>query len=276
MNYSEVMKFDLIIPHKNQVNQLENTINAIKSQRPNLIPIIVDDGSRSNVKYTLSSIENISVIYTTHLNSPYKARNLGIAKGKNSNILLLDSKSIPENNYFNVVDSLIRSKEWDIVAGKITINCINRESHPIELFYALYYLKTDPVFYKGIVSPLTTNMLVKRKCFDELNGFKLSRSGNDTDFAQRARSRGFKILYEPLLRISYKKKSVSEVLSFLRRIAKNKNHVMSLLDARPPNPKDLNFRLDYIGLNLSIFGYMRLYFYIWFLRIYLYSHKTIL
>lgn len=269
------MDIDIVIPHKNQIEFLVNTIESIKLQLQEVNPIVVDDDSDDLTIGRLRKIKGINLICTKDLNSPYKARNIGMSQGVKNNVLLLDSKSKLSIDYFKTVNNLLTVSDWDIVAGKINVTGINENSHPIEQFYALYYLKTDPIFYNGIASPLTTNMLVKRSCFDDLKGFKSSRSGNDTDFAQRARERGCKILYASSLKINYKNKSKEEVLSFLRRIAKNKNHVMNLIDARPPRPKDLNFRLNYIGLNLSGTRYVRLYVYVWLMRIYLYSHKTV-
>lgn len=257
----------IVIPTYDQPHYLQESLTTLVDQLSTTVDyeiVVVDNSAQYNKNVELiSSI--IKYIHASDYRNPYTSRNFGANFASGETLLFLDSKSLVGDTFASTLKGKIISNEYDIIGGEISVVCSSEDSL-FSLAHAVCYLRTNPKYFRGRPSALTTNMLLKKSVWEALGGFKETRSGNDVEFIARARAAGYKVAYDPDLLVHYPAKSPAEVIQFLKRIAKNGQNKVGLLSLRPPRPGPINMRLKDIGVKLSIWRWVQLYFTIWYVR----------
>ncbi len=117
---NEKIKFSIVIPVYNRINNLENCISDISSQEYNNYEIILvddfsTDGSKELCDKLASNYASISVIHHTKNQGASISRNDGLAKASGDYILFLDSDDRFEHNMLNVLATSINKYRPDVV-----------------------------------------------------------------------------------------------------------------------------------------------------------------
>jgi glucosyl-dolichyl phosphate glucuronosyltransferase len=214
------MKASIIIPTHNRANVLLLCLEAVSKLNtdPESFEIlVVDNRSTDNTKEVLDTFANLHpdlslrYIYDGTPGVSY-ARNHGVMEALGEIICLLDDDSPPTPEWLN---SLLRP------FSDLTVGCVGGQSIPdfqgqevpdwlqgdlqgLLSGYTLPFSEpTQLVYWEQF--PLSCNMAIRRKLFDELGYFRtdLDRKGNqalaagDTEMAERIHKAGWKVIYIP-------------------------------------------------------------------------------
>lgn len=116
-NTFHMIKYSIIIPHKNIPQLLQRCIESIPLNSDIEI-IIIDDNSNSDTIKQLSKLEkrypNISWIYTKEGKGAGYARNIGLEQAKGKWIIFADADDFFEKNFIKVLDHHYKDDE-DII-----------------------------------------------------------------------------------------------------------------------------------------------------------------
>jgi GT2 family glycosyltransferase len=199
----------VIMPVKNDVENVRSSINSILKQKPSEI-IIIDGASKDG---TVESIKDMPVkIIVEPRPGGALARNIGIKKSKGEILLFTDSDCVACPNW--IKNHLEALKKYDVVMGKIVLHKGWRNSIIAKsLEYGLLPYFDFPFLDKNVETlPFwnlyTSNLSLKRSVLKNVGlmdeDFKLVGS-EDTEFGYRI-SKKYKIGYAPDAIIYHKHK----------------------------------------------------------------------
>ncbi len=123
----------------------------------------------------------------------YAARNKALEIASGDYVLFTDSDCIPKDNWLLSAKRAISENKEDLIAGKVEIFSYSGSTYG-KFEKAFAFPNRDYVEKEGF--GVTANLLVNRKVFQEIGGFKQGLlTGGDAEFCQRAIQRGFSITY---------------------------------------------------------------------------------
>lgn len=191
---TDIPKVSVIIPCYNAQNTISRCLNGLIAQDYSSYEIIaVDDNSNDETVKILESFPEIRIIRNKDNRGPAFSRNLAVKESSGEIILLIDSDSL-------VDDAQLISKHVSahsdttahVIGGGIkgigrgwVANADNYSHWFLNIPYSSNRVKTHLV---------TNNMSIKKHVFESLKGFDVKlRTGEDTDFCERALKAGFKL-----------------------------------------------------------------------------------
>ncbi len=157
--------------------------------------IIVDNMSSDN---TSESIKGYPVVLLEEnlIQSPYAARNRGIAEASGEVIAFTDADCVVSPAWIAESLQAMESAGSDMVAGRIAFN---RPAQPTlaQIYDSLEGMRND-YYVAEMQGAITANLLVKSKLFLEIGGFYGSFiTGEDLRWTQRAVKGGARLVYCP-------------------------------------------------------------------------------
>ncbi|GAB4017906.1 glycosyltransferase [Spirosoma migulaei] len=194
------MFFSIIIPIFNRPDELRELLSSLTKQTyTSFEVIVVEDGSKLKADGVVTEFENqLTIRYFFKENSGQGfTRNYGFKQAKGDYFVIFDSDALIPDHYFQVVNEQLTSSWLDAYGGP---DAAHPEFTPIQK--AISYSMTSPFTTGGIrgsgknlggtYHPRSFNMGLSRKVWETIGGYKLSRMGEDIEFAIRIIENGFK------------------------------------------------------------------------------------
>ncbi|MCK8493702.1 glycosyltransferase [Spirosoma sp. RP8] len=194
------MFFSIIIPVFNRPDELrELLVSLTKQTYTHLEVIVVEDGSKTKADDVVAAFaDQLAIRYYFKENSGQGfTRNVGFERANGDYFVIFDSDALIPPHYFSVVNERLESDWLDAYGGPDM-------AHPdfTAVQKAISYSMTSPFTTGGIrgskknlggtFHPRSFNMGLSRKVWETIGGYKLSRMGEDIEFAIRIIENGFK------------------------------------------------------------------------------------
>nr|WP_262923956.1 glycosyltransferase [Spirosoma liriopis] len=192
--------FSIIIPVFNRPDELrELLVSLTKQTYTHLEVIVVEDGSKTKADDVVAAFaDQLAIRYYFKENSGQGfTRNVGFERANGDYFVIFDSDALIPPHYFSVVNERLESDWLDAYGGPDM-------AHPdfTAVQKAISYSMTSPFTTGGIrgskknlggtFHPRSFNMGLSRKVWETIGGYKLSRMGEDIEFAIRIIENGFK------------------------------------------------------------------------------------
>ncbi len=239
------MKLSIIIPSYNTEKLLNNClISILKEKELSYEIIVVDNGSDYQIKEQIAKIKknyqnfNIYLIQNKNNLGFAKACNQGIAKAQGAYLLFLNSDTLILNKAIRKAVSLMeREKNIDILGIKLLNQ--NKSLQPSvgyfpklrQIFYLMFFFDDLP-FLKRLLKPFHLQdknfyqkrrqvdwvtgafLLVRRSVIKKIGGFDEDyfMYAEEVDFCYRAKKAGFKVFYDPEIKIIHYQESSPRTL----------------------------------------------------------------
>jgi glycosyltransferase involved in cell wall biosynthesis len=209
------MRFSIIIPVFNRPDELRELLFSLTKQTyTNFEVIVVEDGSRDKADGVVNAFANqLDIRYFFKENSGQGfTRNYGFERARGDYFVIFDSDALIPPHYFAAVNQRLESGWLDAYGGP---DAAHPDFTPIQK--AISYSMTSPFTTGGIrgskknlggtFHPRSFNMGLSRKVWETIGGYKLSRMGEDIEFAIRIIERGFQTGLIPEAFIYHKRRT---------------------------------------------------------------------
>jgi len=207
-------KISIVIPTLNSAKTLKECLYAIRklSHQYSIDPdvIIVDAGSTDETLAISKEYSKKVIVYSGV--SRGKARNIGVENSSNDAIVFLDSDCIVTAEWVEHLLSLPLDIGSTVVAGpavlveaNTTIGSAVRDMLSNSFFTMSSYTFSIDVCQKEVDDVPSSNMLVSKKFFNQINGFPDLNFNEDGVFCTRVITGNGKIAYSTAFRVLHKK-----------------------------------------------------------------------
>ncbi len=200
-----MIETSVIIPVRNQKEQLLLTLNCLKRQiknRRNFEIVICDDGSDDGTGDGVKRLR-FPIFLKYFINKPPLGRsanrNFGFEKSNGKNLIFLDGDMVPANGY---IEAMLADNESDVVkVGGIRLPP-NEKLGPLENYFysrGRYVDSTTANFLPGRLLA-SANFMISRENFSRAGGFDpdfKGWGGEDIDFGLRLEKMGVPIKSKP-------------------------------------------------------------------------------
>lgn len=218
----------VIVPHFNQISQLDQCLSALEEQTfdKNDFEVLVIDNGTEDIESYFQRLSphykmNLSWFSNTVGRNPYISRNLGIQKSEGNVIAFLDAACVPHHDWLKNAYSLIKAN-IDIVAGRFEL------TYPTERLrdrvHGLLYLNNKKNVKRAYGVPCG-NLIVKKNLFDNIGVFNEDHiSGQDIVWTRRALASGYAITYSADCTVQYRAFGYNELLQKMIKYSKGVQH----------------------------------------------------
>jgi glycosyltransferase involved in cell wall biosynthesis len=193
------MFFSIIIPVYNRPDELRELLGSLTKQTyTNFEVIVVEDGSTTKADGVVAEFaDQLNIRYFFKENSGQGfTRNYGFERATGDYFVIFDSDALIPPHYFAAVVRRLTTNWLDAYGGP---DAAHPDFTPIQK--AISYSMTSPFTTGGIrgskknlggtYHPRSFNMGLSRKVWETVGGYKLSRMGEDIEFAIRIIDNGF-------------------------------------------------------------------------------------
>ncbi|GAB3695871.1 glycosyltransferase [Spirosoma flavus] len=194
------MFFSVIIPVFNRPDELRELLQTLTLQTYQQFEVLViEDGSRNKADAVVASFsDRLDIRYFFKENSGQGfTRNYGFERAKGDYFVIFDSDALIPPHYFAAVNERLLRDNLDAYGGP---DAAHPDFTPVQK--AISYSMTSPFTTGGIrgskknlggtFHPRSFNMGLSRKVWEATRGYKLSRMGEDIEFAIRIIENGFR------------------------------------------------------------------------------------
>jgi len=207
------MLISIIISTRNRHNDILNCLNSILANNYKEFEIIViDQGDTDKTERIIKKINNPLIKYWRHgVKGLSKGRNFGIKSSSGEIIAFTDDDCLVDKNWLrDILFSFHKNKNIVGVFGKVLPyrQYLNKSKIcPCIFLNNKKRIIDDPDLHWENIG-FGNNMAFKRKIFNNLGGFSewlglgsIGNSAEDAEFALRALSKNYKILYNPKIKV---------------------------------------------------------------------------
>jgi glycosyltransferase involved in cell wall biosynthesis len=199
------MRYSIIIPVFNRPDELRELLASLTKQTyQNFEVLVIDDGSTHKADGVVTEFSNqLDIRYFFKENSGQGfTRNYGFERARGDYFVIFDSDALVPPHYFAVVNQRLSGEPGathpalDAYGGP---DAAHPDFTPIQK--AISYSMTSPFTTGGIrgskknlggtYHPRSFNMGLSRTVWETIGGYKLSRMGEDIEFAIRIIENGF-------------------------------------------------------------------------------------
>lgn len=220
----KALKISVVIPFRNNTNQVKRCIDSIKSQSyRNIEIIVVSDSTKINDKTVISIVD-------PRLKGPGKKRNLGASKSGGDIIFFLDSDCIVKKDTIKKLLKVFKQSRADAVSGK---PLAPKGGNILGISTGLEYEDRFNQMGEGFADVAAATCFgIRREAFKDIGGFKdyskKEATGEDWDFSVKLRNENFRIFHTNKVEVIHD--HGSETLShwFKRRVEHAKYRVEHL------------------------------------------------
>ncbi|MCX7652522.1 MAG: glycosyltransferase [Bacteroidia bacterium] len=190
-----MLPVSLIIPAKNEGDNIVGLIQSLRAQTTPPAEIIVVDAGSSDQTAALATQAGARVIQVNQA-YPGQARNVGITYAKSDIIALWDASMKVKADTLEKLITPILQNEADLVQGHLDIR-------PVTLPSAIYFLLLLPPYNhrlpdgKKMYAPPVACTAFHRKLWRAVGGFRSWRAREDSDFRNRIQGLNPRIHYAP-------------------------------------------------------------------------------
>jgi GT2 family glycosyltransferase len=187
------IRYDVIIPHYNDVMRLERCLNTLLSQAGNDVAILVaDNNSTVDIEPIKAHFPKVRFVTQTEKGAG-PARNLGMSVTEAPWVFFIDADCVPADDWIEVGKRI--ATEGHIIGGPVEVfhetPAPQSGAEALETVFAFKmqaYLERDAFLGAG-------NLILPRAVFDEVGGFRASVA-EDKDWSQRAARQGFILSFD--------------------------------------------------------------------------------
>lgn len=192
-------KYSVIIPVYNRPEEVGELLESLNAQnRKNFEVIVVEDGSITKCKSVVEEFMpelDVSYFYKDNGGQGF-TRNYGFGKARGEWLIVFDSDCLIPPNYFEAVDLYLQEHDIDAFGGPDrahkSFSAIQKAiSYSMTSFFTTGGIRGSKK-HIGVFHPRSFNMGIKKKVFEETNGYILPRKGEDIEFSIRIIEHGFK------------------------------------------------------------------------------------
>ena len=193
------MFFSIIIPVFNRPDELRELLVSLTKQTYQQFEVLViEDGSVDKADEVVAAFAHqLDIRYFFKENSGQGfTRNYGFERARGDYFVIFDSDALVPAHYFSVVSQRLKTNWLDAYGGP---DAAHPDFTPIQK--AISYSMTSPFTTGGIrgskknlggtYHPRSFNMGLSRTVWETIGGYKLSRMGEDIEFAIRIIDSGF-------------------------------------------------------------------------------------
>ena len=193
-------QFSIIIPVYNRPDELAELLESLTAQTYTQFEVlVVEDGSTIKADTVVATYQNrLDIRYFFKPNAGQGfARNYGFERARGDYFVIFDSDALVPPHYFEVVNRRLETDWLDAYGGP---DAAHPGFTPIQK--AISYSMTSPFTTGGIrgskknlggtYHPRSFNMGLSRKVWETIGGYRISRMGEDIEFAIRIIENGFK------------------------------------------------------------------------------------
>lgn len=187
--------FSVIIPTYEKIDSLKEILSNLKENKLNILEIIIVDSSKSNLISEFVNKYNSDLIryYKIERAYPGRARNIGINKSKGKWLAFLDSKTIPEKNWFDYAKKQINNN-YDIIFGSV-------KYFGITTFQKYLHAAS----FGNINHECLPGTIIKKDCIiNNLFFLENVRAGEDIAWRKNLKNTGFKFIIPNFNTVIYK------------------------------------------------------------------------
>ncbi len=190
------MRYSVIIPVFNRPDELRELLDSLTRQTyQNFEVLVIEDGSTNKSDQVVADFAGkLSIRYFCKENSGQGfTRNYGFERATGDYFVIFDSDALVPSHYFAVVSEYLAKYWLDAYGGP---DAAHPDFTPIQK--AISYSMTSPFTtgskknLGGTYHPRSFNMGLSRKVWETIGGYKLSRMGEDIEFAIRIIEHEFK------------------------------------------------------------------------------------
>ena len=209
------MNFSVIIPIYNRPGELRELLDSLTKQTIKPFEILViEDGSTVKADgVVMEFADRLPVSYYFKPNSGQGfTRNYGFERAMGDYFIIFDSDAIIPPHYFETVSNYLQHKALDAYGGP---DAAHPDFTPIQK--AISYSMTSPFTTGGIrgsktnlggtFHPRSFNMGLSRTVWETVGGYRISRMGEDIEFAIRIIENGFRTGLIPNAFIYHKRRT---------------------------------------------------------------------
>ncbi|WP_420147846.1 glycosyltransferase [Spirosoma sp.] len=211
------MHYSVIIPVYNRPDELRELLGSLTKQTyQNFEVLVIEDGSSKRadgVVAEFASQLDIRYFYKDNSGQGF-TRNFGFERAKGDYFVIFDSDALVPPHYFQVVNErlTVQTPALDAYGGP-------DKAHPdfTPIQKAISYSMTSPFTTGGIrgskknlggtYHPRSFNMGLSRKVWETTGGYRLSRMGEDIEFAIRIIENGYRTGLIPEAFIYHKRRT---------------------------------------------------------------------
>jgi glycosyltransferase involved in cell wall biosynthesis len=187
----------VIVPVRDAAGRIPACLEALCAQTwpaDRLEVIVVDDGSVDETRGRVRAFP-VELVPTRGAESPYAARNTGLARARGDVLAFTDADCVPAKDWIEKGVAALDANGADLAAGHVTIRC-SEPPRADQLFDAIRHVDHERSVERGVA--MTSNLFVRRAVFGALGPFDATRrSGEDAGFTGRATGAGFALVYAP-------------------------------------------------------------------------------
>ncbi|RIV19815.1 glycosyltransferase [Fibrisoma montanum] len=193
-------QFSIIIPVYNRPDELAELLESLTAQTYTRFEVLViEDGSTVKADAVAAAYQDrLTIRYFFKPNSGQGfARNYGFERAQGDYFVIFDSDALVPPQYFEAVNNRLATDWLDAYGGP---DAAHPNFSPIQK--AISYSMTSPFTTGGIrgskknlggtYHPRSFNMGLSRKVWETIGGYRISRMGEDIEFAIRIIENGFK------------------------------------------------------------------------------------
>lgn len=187
-------RISVVIPHLNDLAGLKACIARLHFQtlpRERYEIVVADNGSEAALAEIEAAAPGARVVRIAERGAG-PARNGGVAASRHEVLAFTDSDCLPEASWLE--EGLQALGSADFAGGAVTVSVHNPgKPTPSEAFEVVFaFDNRNYVETKGF--SVTANLFTTRAVFEAVGGFRTSVP-EDLDWCQRARAKGFRIVY---------------------------------------------------------------------------------
>lgn len=206
--------YSIIVPVYNRPDEVDELLESLTRQtRSDFEVVIVEDGSKIPCKKVCEKYaDRLDIKYFDKPNSgPGQSRNYGVERATGDYVLILDSDVVVPEGYLQAVDDELKADECDAFGGPDRAADSFTPTQKAISYSMTSFFTTGGIrggkkkldkFY-----PRSFNMGVRRKSYNDLEGFSKMRFGEDIDFSIRIFKAGLRCRFFPDAWVYHKRRT---------------------------------------------------------------------
>ena len=207
-------RYSVIIPVYNRPNEIDELLDSLTKQSySNFEVIVVEDGSENDCKAIIEKYTGeLEIHYFFKPNSGQGfSRNFGFEKAKGDFFVVFDSDCLIPEDYFHEVEAYLEKDNLDAFGGQ---DKAHASFTPMQK--AISYAMTSPFTtggirgnkkHTGVFHPRSFNMGISKEVYNNTQGYKITRMGEDIEFSLRIIENGFKTGLIPEAYVYHKRRT---------------------------------------------------------------------
>lgn len=180
--------------------------------------IVVDNGSSDQTMQKIKAFpEDIILLQRTDLQTPYAARNKGLAHAGGDFLVLLDVNCTPLPHWLRSGIRRLQEPGIDLVGGQISFTFSEEETLG-EWYDSLLFVDMEDLIRRG-QSCAGGNLFFKREVLQKIGPFpEDQRSGMDLYWTKKASNNGFNLVYDGNAEVRYPARRLKPLLRKVFRV----------------------------------------------------------